>query len=349
MPAEKDSLQIWFDSNDGYSFLKECSRYILKDKRRNITSKEASMWDDNKNDDKIIEDLVSELYLFVLDNPKVYRKLTHHIIDGKGSSPVNALRSMYHNHLKDIKRTGQGDFFSYLYRKVQIVLARSDSLALVTGREGSYYAVAKNKDLPFVSQDIFQKCRVEEWPACPETGDAALKEDNLVACACFFWSLVKEFAGYEGFVPVREFVYYLIAKKNVFDQGAKFVSAIQIDSEGREVDLYEKYADEKSERGISVEMLQDLAGEIVAFWDEKQARAFYLRWEEDLSLAEIASEMGYSGPSGVSTLLNNAVYYLRERVSYWPGLYGEETSDAICKEFLEMIIKFCKIKISDRT
>lgn len=339
MASPNKQLTAWLDSEDGQTYLRECARSLLWKSKTLIAPKDRIFSEDHKNREQQIMSLSADIFLFILENPKVCNSLAEHIRRQDIHAAVRFLCQKYISYLKDIRRGSQGDFAAHLYRKVQLLLAKHPEMLVQTQKQRSYYAALPAKELPFLENDFYQMHSIKEWPY-PQKEGKWVHEPDLVAWAAFFWDQTRSVAGYDCLVPVREYIYYLISKKCVDDPTAKFSAPVRVDENGEESDFLETVADPAPGSGISAEMLRELAQEVVSDWDGRMKTAFELRFNQDMSLNTIAESLDYAGPSGVSNVLQEAVSRLREQISSWPGLYSEEMDEAVSKEFFEYLYFF---------
>lgn len=351
MEDTKDYLIAWLSSKEGDNFLHECAQRIIGYKERYITAKQSVFWNVGKGEKERIDnlhDLKSEIFIFIFDNSNVRNKIEKDLRGGKNLSALKNLQTMYISQLKDARRGKEGDFVSYLYRKIQVFLSKHEGFTVSSQRDGSFYAAIIAEGLPVLGGEFFQNHNVEAWPS-PQRPNKEATSHDYQEWAKTFWNLVRKAAGYDCLVPIRELTYYLIHHKCVGDPIAKVSSSVQRDQHGQEIDLLDDFPDQNPASGVSSQVLEGMAQDLVSSWGPKVAQAFYLRYADDLPLSEIAEKLGYAGPSGVSNLLQRAAHSLREKISAWPGLYGQEENEALSKEFLEYVLDFCKTYKFDRT
>ncbi len=338
------NLNFWLNTADGKAFLKECSKHLLKVKERYLVSRNKVLWDRSSSYEQRLNDLCTELYLFIHDNERVLNKLQALISKGNHKSVISSLGLMYRSHLKDQIRGSGGSFYANLYRRIQLTLSRHNQFTVLSRSGYSYYAALKDADLPFIGRDFFQTAQVEDFPD-PEIHEKWDNENELVAWAAFFWEHTTSLAGNEYLIPIRELTYYLISKNCVYDQTATFESTSSADGQNQEEDLQQDYPDPNPGPGISSEKLARLAEEIVSDWDDRMVRAFYIYNYQEKNLEETAAAVGYAGASGVRNLLSKAVYQIREKTSSWPGFYEEEMDEESAKIFLDNLFSSCRLHL----
>lgn len=347
MEKPRNILNDWLQTQEGKAYLEACSKYLIKAKEKHMRSQDEVLWDSSRNYEQKVLDLSTELYFFLNDNQRVFDTIQTLIDTNSKKKAISILTLKYHNHLKDINRGSQGTFFPNLYRKIQLSIARHDDFTVSSCKGMSYYAAIKDADLPIIEQTFFQTTSVEDYPY-PEKLSKWKNEKDVLAWAGFFWERTRDITGYDCLVPVRELTYYLINKKCVHSSTPAFSDSLCTSDQGKDFNIHEIIADSNPGAGISREMLQDLARATVQDWDEKTAKAFYLYYNEQMTLEATAAEVGYSGPSGVRNVIRKAIHSIRDKTSSWPGFYEDLMNEEANKCFLENIFIFCKLRAFDR-
>ncbi len=347
MEKTKNILNNWLQTREGKAYLGACSKYLIKSREKHMRPQDEVLWDSSRNYEQKVLDISTELYLFLNDNQRMFDTIKALIDTGSNNKAISILCLKYKNHLKDINRGAQGNFFPNLYRKIQLSISRHDDFTLSSLKGMSYYAAIKEADLPIIDQVFFQTNSVEDYPY-PEKDSKWKDEKDIIAWAGFFWDRTRERTGYDCLVPVRDCTYYLISKKCVHDETVSFADSVSTDEQGYEHSIQDLFADPNPGAGISLQMIEDLARATVQDWDEKTAKAFYLYYNKQMTLEETAAEVGYSGPSGVLNVIRKAVHSIRDRTSSWPGFYEDHMNEEANKVFLEKVFLFCKSRAFDR-
>ncbi|WP_045213935.1 hypothetical protein [Desulfonatronovibrio magnus] len=339
------SLNNWLQTQDGKAYLRECARNLVRIREKHMRSQDKVLWDTFASEQNIL-DLSTELFLFLNDNLRAFDTIQAIISTGNMTKAIGILCLKFKNHLKDLERGAQGNFFSNLYRKIQLSLSRHDAFTVSSQKGMSFYAALREADLPIIQQNFFQANSIEDYPY-PEKESKWEGEKDIVAWAGFFWDRTRERSGYDCLIPVREYTFYLISKKCVHDETVSFADSTYLDEQGQQVCIYEFIADPYPGTGISSELLEGLAMATVQGWDDKTCKAFYLYYNKQMTLEETAAAVGYSGPSGVRNIIRQAIHSIRDITSAWPGFYEDNMNEEAGRLFLENIFLLCKSRSFD--
>ncbi|TVR01589.1 MAG: hypothetical protein EA399_02010 [Desulfovibrionales bacterium] len=329
---QSDPLHTFLESAAGQKLLDGCARKLAAWMRNNGFSGSLSGCDS-------LEDIAGELVVMILERDGLRRELTEAAANNNFSGLHALIVESFKRRALDRRRSGRGDAWHAMYRKIVRLLGQRSEFVLHGSRDGSWYAPTRADisgppeliTLP-VSRDFTHLPH-------PIWDHQTRLEPNIEQAAVQFWRLATETSGRIGFVAIRDLVAWLEAKAVVDLRPRAMVTESDLAQDG--TGCVEDLAAVPASPPLETEVLARLARRIVATWKPEMARAFHLVHGQGLKQAEAAKAMGYASAAGVNYPLRQAVLNLREMVAAWPELFedGDERAQEV---FLECILAQCR-------
>jgi hypothetical protein len=254
------------------------------------------------------------------------------------------ISSRYVNRLRDEVRTKRTDPHRALYRRVRQCLQSEPGVRTKAQRAGSFFALEEG-DLPEADLGRLTQIPYQDWPPPPADGpeESALSHTAVVQAARFFWREARDRLGGPCWLPVRELTRYLVCHLDMAPAPTQVSLAGQApgeeDGPAPDRDLP---VEATQEQAATAARLPELALTLTAAWSEREKQAFFARYGREMSLAAVARELGYGGPSGVKYLLSSLEDRMADFCLLWPGLSPPDLDKTLWAAFVEEVIRACK-------
>lgn len=287
------------------------------------------------------EECVGELWLF-LRNEKgsLGHEAARLIAEGDTTRFRTIVANAFLQRLIDKRRTTGRSPSHALYRRVRQILSKTPGIAyrpLGRGIGFACYACSGEEHLPTFPGE--GRDAYTTWRSPPGAWDDPKKKTALQDLARLFWEEAARRSGGPVLVPIRDFVRYLQAQfPGTFGDPGRREVRIEEGEEGSN----ELPCDRPDEALYTRARLKDLAECLVAALDEKKRAILRLDLEENLTLGEIARQLGLKGPSGVHYQRARAMEILRAFCVQWPGLSPEDLDEGLWKDFIQEFLALCK-------
>ncbi len=328
----------WLESDDGLAFLRACARRICGMTRLQGLIRGVLDIDVNPADTDAEMSLRSELFMFVVERPGVQGHLRENMIQDNPRKAVAHLVRAFIQHLQN--QNNRRDSWRRYYQAARRILQRHSGqradLIYHPTHYGTFFAFCGpvQTPLPIAPQDYLETADFATWPAPFISADLP-PDEALLEWARFFYHEARCCIEYDCLVPLRAFVYYVLAKGGL---------GWQLNQVGRS-DEIEKIEDSEQQPSLILptpDQIAALAASIFESWNKKQQRAFCLRFHQELTLSEMAAELNYAGSSGVQPFLKGITNSLHEALSTWEGLSPPDIDPDCWDEFKRVLLKFCQ-------
>jgi|GEM_PF-1001154 len=293
-----------------------------------------------------VQELANELWIFARDQAAAWdESRCLEALGAQGADRVALfIAGRYINRLRDEVRTKRTDPHRALYRRVRQCLQSEPSVRTRAERAGSFFALDEG-DLAEADLGRLTQTPYQDWP--PPPGHVAeeplLSHAAVVEAARFFWQEVRDRLGRPCWVPVRELTRYLGCHLDMGPVPLKISLADRAPGEedGPAADR-DLPMEPTQEHDLTAARLWELARTLTAGWSDREKEAFFARYGREMSLAEVARELGYGGPSGVKYLLANLENRLADFCLLWPGLSPPDVDKTLWAAFVEEVVRACK-------
>lgn len=251
----------------------------------------------------------------------------------------------FFNHLRDQARTLDHDPRRSLYRRLRQILSEEPSIAYRATREGAFYSLDSNADLPGPHDPAGEEGYAAwESPLAVVSVTRLPHRDALVELAGFFWRQAAQRLGRPCFMAVRELVHFI----GCHYPDLSVPETVPLDAEGRIAGHDEGRGVEipwdgpGADAGVVRSRIPLLAEQLAAGWSPRQRLMFALLQGEEVPLHEAAPRLGYSGPSGVKHLEKSVHESIRDFCLLWPGLSPPDLDRGLFEAFLLEVVEICK-------
>lgn len=328
------ALHAYLRSDSGLALLRRCAVAVRRWMKDNGIAGSVAGCDS-------LDDLAGEIMVFILEREGLRQELEEAAASGNASALRNLIVVSFQRRVLDLRRAGRGDSWHALYRKIVRLLCDHPEFTTFGDKEGTWYEPQNVGNPETLNRVVLQPDHdLLHWPT-PHWDHHAALERNISGAASEFWALVCEKNGHTGLVAVRDLVGWLTGKGLVDVRNKEAVLESDLPESGPR-SLEEMAVASLPDAPLDREALFRLARRIVALWKPEMALAFHLVHGEGLKQAEAAAAMGYASASGVNYLLRQALLNLREMVSGWPELFGDEENERHQEAFLDCILAECK-------
>lgn len=342
----------WLSSPQCLPVLETAARYLMRLARQVALPGELlpcrNPWALPQDErEECFRSVAHELWIFLRSRPPEWLRRLGTLPGEEGNSRVFMQRIArgFFNHLKDQARTLDRDPRRALYRRVRQVLSQDPSIAYRATREGAFFSLDGAAELSAPMEEL-RKEGYASWdsPLAVVRVQQLNQRTSLLELADFFWRQATQRLGRPCFIAVRELVYFIGCHYPDFSMP----ETVPLDAEGRATGHDEKRGGEiawngpGSDRAITGNRIPLLAEMLVASWSPRQRLMFALTQGDGVSLKEAASQLGYSGPSGVKHLEKGVRESLRDFCLLWPGLSPPDLDMGLFETFLLEVVEFCK-------
>lgn len=288
-----------------------------------------------------------ELWIFLRSRPPEWLRRLGALQGDVGNSRVfmQRIAQGFFNHLRDQARTLDRDPRRALYRRARQVLSQEHSIAYRATREGAFYSLDRSAKLSASMEGLREEGYASWESPLAVVGVQQLRQRNgLVELACFFWRQATQRLGKPCFVAVRELVHFI----GCHYPDLSMPENVPLDAEGRTTGHDEERGIEIAWNGPGTDSavvgnrIPLLAETLASSWSPRQRLVFVLTQGEGIHLKEVASRLGYSGPSGVKHLEKSVHESLRDFCLMWPGLSPPDLDMSLFEAFLLEVVEFCK-------
>lgn len=346
-------FDTWADSEECYAILHLCARQVIR--RANKLSLQL---DDNYLDaDDYLAAVTAQLWQFMREHAdSIAKKATVLLISGDESAFMTYLAQAFLADCVD-KRRVDSPFHSY-YRHMRAVLSREESIRYEPqGLRGSYYAYSQDAALTLLPERFLQD-EFADWnkPALPFRD--IHQRSAMLTLSRHFWDESLRHLLAEYLLPIRDLVRFLTLSYPIIftvttesesdtpdddaaDPGR--TDRLHCSAESRIQDAWKRHSP-ALDLDIIDSQLDMLAQDCAAELSDRQKTALHLH-DQELTLEEIARQLGEKGASNVHYHLKKARTVLKRRWSLWGPPLLREFSEVDEEEFFlfyEKVISFCK-------
>lgn len=291
--------------------------------------------------------LADDLWLYLKERgPELLRKKAwRHWAESNERALRLKITQDYMNQLKDRARILDRDAGRSLYRRLRQILKDDPEIHYQADPKGSYFSLVK--DAPVLSDGW--KLRSEGYELWESPLGSFSEKDlrhsrNLLQVASRYWYLAREHLGRSHYMPVRELVYYLQAHYAHF-KNIQLESAADPESPiGMAMERKSATPADAAAHAYTRTRLTSLAEQLAIALSDKQAAAFYWIQGQEWTLQQTAGHLGYQSAAGARYPYERACEVLRDFCRLWPGLSPPDLDEKLWKEFVQEVLKFCKVR-----
>ena len=327
----------WLESEEGQTALTRIARSVVADARSRYLSPEylklESLYD---SENELLAEIRQELALFILEKKSLQERLT-----AEGDNFKAYLKTAFIHHWIDKTRRSNLDPWRNLYKRAATVLSQSsDFHTTVKGAQGTAFSMAHEcvSITPSSSEDLSEIPFPDQIIESRDF-DHINKKENLLALAAYFW---KKVSGIYGKKPV------LIDLRDLINWIGLHLTLSPPKPAG-EYQEGEKPFDHGATIGSTPDT-ENFNPELVKHWAEnfaetlnnKEKSVTYLAYKEEISLKDIAKELGYKGPSGPKYQLDQVENKLRFFLRDLPWLSHDDLNEEAFSLFLDTLLFILK-------
>lgn len=331
-------LQEWLKSPVCFTILLNTIAPIIRSKAINqgIDLDAIGMDDD-------VNALASCLWEFLCDKQERLNDLNAVIRDKNDSLLVSIIINRFFAYCVDERRSSS-PFHAY-YQHMRKILSEAEEAQYLPETGGSFYAWAKNQTITSLPKGTLSEDSFSDWPQSDIAAKDIHKKPCMIALSRFFWDEAMKHLDSECLIPIRDLTSYVAAI-----YGLEKPESGQMSSEGDEndSDVVSRIEDESScykpDRSIIEGQLESRAKLLVNLWGAKERHLFLLRFDQQLTLEDAASETGYKSAAAVDYQIRKLVSSVRDSWEQWQFGFssGDGDTDAEQDFFFDRLIYFCK-------
>jgi len=291
----------------------------------------------SRKDSEILQEIRSELTLFLLENAD---KLEERFLGNK-SGLSGILKQQFISRWLSGSRNPSKDPFRYLYKRTQDVLREQPGFFTlsVKGRFSAYSMAPENRTTPPLVKEDFRSIPFPaELGGGGKNGPVKTK-DAIVDLSGYFWKQVRGlWGGASVWVDIRDFVSWI----------SDYIPLRQSSGEsdflmdGHETATRHSAVFSVDESSWDPDAVKSWAQQFFNQIDSKKLRIFQLLHQEKLTLAEIAQKTGYRGSSGPKYVLNHVTSKLQSFMRDLPWLTPEDLNEEAFSLFFETLFALLK-------
>lgn len=353
------TFQGWIESDECLAILRGCAKQLSRRAARlGIVLEDASIEEQDR--EEYYTAVAGDLWQFLKGNAsKIAERATLLLISGDEDAFMNYLCGAFLDDCIE-KRRSSSPFHVY-YRKMRTEISKAEGLTYVAKPQvGSYYAWSQSKEIEALPVKL---CGTDygEWraPAIPFSG--IWEKNAMLDLSRHFWDeSLREFLR-EYLLPIRELVRFVSVKYPLL------LNVEYADAQGGE--------DEEGEPVLSLEnrlvgsavataagddawlrqipfikadvvdsQLEVIAHDCVAEMNPVE-RLILWRLDDEVTLEDIAKELGMKSPANVSYHKQKAYSAIHVKWSLWGPAKIEKFTDVDEEEFwmfYEKVIEYCK-------
>ncbi len=337
--SKNDSdLQEWLKSPACFSILLKTIAPIIRAKAisQRIDLNAIGMDDD-------VNALASCLWEFLCDKQERLNDLNAVIRDKNDSLLVSIIINRFFAYCVDERRSSS-PFHAY-YQHMRKILSEAEGVQYLPETGGSFYAWAKNQSATSLPKGTLPEDSFIDWSLPGIDAKDIRKKPHMITLSRFFWDEAMKRQGNECLIPIRDLTSYVAAI-----YGFEKLESGQIVSEGDEYDsdIVSRIEDDSSfykpDKSLIEEQLESRAKRLVDFWGAKERHLFLLRFDQQLTLEDAASETGYKSAAAVDYQIKKLVSSVRDSWEQWQFGFssGDDDTDAEQDYFFDRLIYFCK-------
>lgn len=326
-------MEKWLESQDAWNILSWVARSVVRYASSNSLSLsflcQDITWHDADSDD-LREDIRSELVLFILENrPKIQK-----ILILKRQNSHYYLRRAFINHWIEKTRKPLRDPRRYLHKHAADVLRASENFHTYVGRGRSlgFSAAAERISVPPLSSEDIREIG---FPDQSLEYEHINKKKVLLQLAAYFLNQVSRMWGDKPVgADLRDFVSWISLHVSV-----KTPVPLRLMPDGKEflppVPDHRPAADRIC---FDPALVKKWARNFANRLSEKEKAVFALRHGHNLSLRDIAGELGYKGSSGPKYTLGCAERKLKFFLCDLPWLSPDDLNEEAFSLFRDTLL-----------
>jgi hypothetical protein len=333
-----NALQEWLKSPACFTTLLNTIAPIIRSKAINqgIDLNAIGMDDD-------VNALASCLWEFLCDKQERFSDLNAVIRDKNDSLLVSIIINRFFAYCVDERRSSS-PFHAY-YQHMRKILSEAEGVQYLPETGGSFYAWAKNQSVTSLTKGTLPEDSFSDWPQSEIAAKDIHKKPCMIALSRFFWDEAMKRLDTECLIPIRDLTSYVAA---IYGLQKPESGQLSTEYDENDCDIVSRIEDEstfyKPDRSIIEGQLEARAKRLVNFWGAKERRLFLLRFDQQLTLEDAASETGYKSAAAVDYQIKKLVSTVRDSWEQWQFGFssGDGDSDAEQDYFFDRLINFCK-------
>lgn len=342
----------WIKTEDCYETLTNCAGQIaLRASQMGIALDDAHLENENRAD--FHKAVAADLWQFLKTNADQLANKATTLLNSDDARALTAfIISRYLDDCLD-RRRSDSPFHAY-YRHMRTVLATADGIQYRSEqRKGSYYAWSDTPQLPLLPDSYEfrqQHLNYPEWPASSVPFCDIHEKPAMISISKHYWDEALQRLVQFYLLPVRGLVAFVAAKYPLVPQQTTLEHADGQDGDESNANTLDRIMHQQQHQllpqlpyDIIDTALEELASDCAIELSATE-QAILVMQTEQLTLGEIARQLGMKGPGNVSYHQNKAYQKLRTTWSLW-GLPDSEHY-AVAEEeqelFFKKVITICK-------
>lgn len=301
--ANMDAIHRWLTSAEGRDVVSECAKLVYREADTRCLSPHLLHLEHlpETPDREVLADIESTLVEFILSRPAIINELhiseSHH----KGLLLLDA----FVRYWIDVTRNKGDDPRRYLRKRVLDVFREADDI--LTKEEDSRFFYCRRRHGEPLS-DGYPQFDPADIPLPPDISkisayDAIKRGKHLLRLAEWFWDRFVDYRGRAVWVWVNALIDWLSYRFPLDRATAVDLEAPEFKGSPLRMAGGNEWFD--------AEKVEQWACQCAARLSEKEGRAWLLKWRAELSLAEMATEMGYASPTTAQRYLGDAEAAIR--------------------------------------
>lgn len=337
----KDPVALWLETAEAQALIRRAAGLVLREaKERRLAFSFIGISDGfDVSDDLLREEIASALNLFILENRRNIQQ-TLRIV---GANRGLVLQYTFLQQWLDATRTPKTDRWRYFYKRTVDVLRQAVHIRRKPARRGTLYSLAENNiAIPDPTPEDLEAVPFLDHVLSARTFKALNKACVILALAEHFWKGMS--ARWEGkaiWVPVRVFVRWTSTHVPL-EAG----TASDLPRQARvEVDTLAAANTGRETHHLDAGQITQWAERFARTLEQEESIAFALYHGEGRTLAQVAQEMGYRGPSGPSYVIGKATEKLKCFLRDLPGLSPPDVNhEAFCVFVQELLAALKRLR-----
>lgn len=347
--------QEWLKTEGAKDTLYKCALYIVK----------KYPWITDLLAEEDPEAIVGELWIHCQSNAEKWN-MVRPLDSAENRKPGSIINWIITNFLKlmiDKTRTAQHFPRKYLYACIRKALTSDGARNIKTfiHKRATYYTCSEKLEGGYENCFNPQEDDYREWPFPKNVFlENIYQKETLICIAEFFCKEVKNRTGKALWIPVQQLLRYILSfipvpERFVFESmhelndedSDNIESGVENDPE-----ISTQYLDALDlsvEHLLTVIDIRKLAEKCAKSLDSNERKVLELYYHEEQFLKDVAEKLGYSGPSGVSYILEKARSRIRKFCERQPFLSPPGLDEKLFKSFMENLLMFCKNLSCDRS
>ncbi|MCF8037986.1 MAG: hypothetical protein K9K79_01590 [Desulfohalobiaceae bacterium] len=344
MSEQNTRLEDWLATGQGLKLLQRCA-WIIDKQVNTVNTGGALPFAHYK------EELINDLWIFLRELPLGRRQEMRQMVLEKNVSKLcTVISRMYVNRLYDLRRTKEQSGWHAYYRHVRSVLAAAPEITYRPFRQQSWYAWSETD--PEIFHDL-SDLDFASWPRPDLKATEIRKRESIYHLAKRFWNEAADRAGQPCLVSIKDLVRYVGSHfpQELLAPNIKGEHEMQYDDQGSDqASILEQISAElpPAEQILTSARLGQLAEQFTAGLDEQEQTIWFLRYDREMKLEQIAEHLGYQSAGSVLYQIRKVEFKFKEFCTLWPGLSAEDLDDRLAENFFLLVLENCKNKVGNR-